>query len=113
MIVIGLDPGIAKTGYGIVKEDEDGDVTLLDYGVIETTSEQNISERLLDLFEKLNKIISLHSPDMSAVEKLFFQKNVRTAIVVGQARGVILLSLAKSNIPVMEYTPLEVKQSVA
>ena len=113
MIVIGLDPGIATTGYGIVKEEKDGSLTLLDYGVIETASELNTPERLLELFEKLNQIMSLHNPKMGAVEKLFFQKNVRTAIVVGQARGVILLSLAKSKIPVEEYTPLEVKQSVA
>lgn len=113
MIVIGLDPGIAATGYGFIKEEEDGSLTLLDYGVINTASDLNTPERLHILFEKLTNVISLHRPNMAAVEKLFFQKNVRTAIVVGQARGVILLALEQSKIPVEEYTPLEIKQSVA
>jgi crossover junction endodeoxyribonuclease RuvC len=113
MIVIGIDPGIATTGYGIVKEDEDGGLLILDYGIISTESQKTTPERLLDLFRELLDLISLHRPNYGAVEKLFFQKNVRTAITVGQALGVIQLALANSGVPITEYTPLEVKQAVA
>jgi crossover junction endodeoxyribonuclease RuvC len=113
MIVIGIDPGIATTGYGIVKEDEDGGLLILDYGIISTDSQKTTPERLLDLFRELLDLISLHRPNYGAVEKLFFQKNVRTAITVGQALGVIQLALANSGVPITEYTPLEVKQAVA
>lgn len=112
MIVIGIDPGIATTGYGIIKEEEDHSLNLLDYGIIKTSSRKEIPERLLDLYNRMLDLISLHRPDYGAVEKLFFQKNVRTAMVVGQALGVIELSLAYSDIPIEEYTPLEIKQSV-
>jgi crossover junction endodeoxyribonuclease RuvC len=113
MIVIGIDPGLATTGYGIVEEEENHSLSLLDYGIIETTSEKSTPERLLDIYRKLLYIISLHRPDYGAVEMLFFQKNVRTAMIVGQALGVIELVLAYSSIPINEYTPMEVKQAVA
>ena len=112
MLAIGIDPGTATTGYGLV-QDQDGSLVVVDYGVILTASELEMPERLLELFRQLNKIILLHRPESSAVEKLFFQKNVRTALSVGQARGVILLALAEARLPVYEYTPLEVKQAVA
>ena len=112
MLALGIDPGTATTGYGLV-QDQDGSLTVVDYGVILTASELEMPERLLELFRQLNKIILLHRPESSAVEKLFFQKNVRTALSVGQARGVILLALAEARLPVYEYTPLEVKQAVA
>ena len=113
MLVFGIDPGTAITGYGLVRLAENGDLSLVDYGAVLTSANQPMSERLLDIHQKLNDIISLHRPDCGAVEKLFFQKNVRTAIAVGQARGVAIVTLAENDIPVSEYTPLEVKQAVA
>ncbi len=113
MIVIGIDPGTAITGYGIVRENEDGSLEMVGYGAILTPPELSMPERLLELSRKLTELLLLHRPNSGAVEKLFFQRNVRTALSVGQARGVVLLSLAQSGLPVWEYTPLEVKQAVA
>lgn len=112
MIVIGIDPGIATTGYGIIKEEKDLSITLLTYGTICTSSDRTTPQRLLDLYNQLKKLISLHRPDFGAVEKLFFQKNVRTAMMVGEALGVIELVLADMDIPVREYTPREIKQAI-
>ncbi len=112
MLVIGIDPGTATTGYGFVRESEDGNLSAVDYGVISTPANQEMPERLLELFHQLNQLILLHRPDSGAVEKLFFQRNVRTALSVGQGRGVVLLSMAQAQLPVAEYTPLEVKQAV-
>ncbi len=112
MLALGIDPGTATTGYGLV-QDQDGSLVVVDYGVILTASSLDMPERLLEIYRELTKIILLHRPESSAVEKLFFQKNVRTAMSVGQARGVILLALAEARLPVYEYTPLEVKQAVA
>ncbi len=113
MVVIGIDPGTALTGYGLVQEKEDGGLKVLDYGVIQTPSGQLMPERLLELHRQLSEIILLHRPENGAVEKLFFQRNVRTALSVGQARGVVLLALAQAGLAVAEYTPLEVKLAVA
>jgi crossover junction endodeoxyribonuclease RuvC len=112
MIVLGLDPGIALTGYGIVREEENGEIVSLDYGVISTPSYSNETDRLLTLHQRLSSIILLHRPDSSAVEKLFFQKNTRTAMTVGQARGVVLLTLAQQGVSVYEYAPVEIKQAL-
>jgi crossover junction endodeoxyribonuclease RuvC len=113
MLVIGIDPGTAITGYGVVRTHQGRDVEAVDYGVIETPAKTPMPERLVMLYEQLNQILTLHRPDTGAVEKLFFQKNVRTAISVGQARGVALLSLAQAGISIGEYTPNEIKQAVA
>ncbi len=113
MITIGIDPGTAITGYGIIKEEQDGCLTVLDYGVIRTSAEFSQAERLAQLYHKITGLILLHQPDDGAVEKLFFERNVRTAIHVGQARGVTLLAMAEAHLQVGEYTPLEVKQAVA
>ena len=112
MVVVGIDPGTATTGYGFIRE-ENGVIEAIAYGVITTPAKVAQEERLLLIFKKLNELFLLHRPDMGAVEKLFFQRNVTTAIHVGQARGVILLAFAQMGIPVGEYTPLEVKQAVA
>ncbi|MCJ7702773.1 MAG: crossover junction endodeoxyribonuclease RuvC [Anaerolineales bacterium] len=112
MLVIGIDPGTAITGYGLVREEKSGDLVAVDYGVIETPSSMPMPERLLQLYRQLKEISLLHCPDSAAVEKLFFQKNVRTAISVGQGRGVAILALAEAQMEVAEYTPLEVKQAV-
>ena len=112
MIVLGIDPGTATTGYGLVRENPDGSLALVDYGVIQTPSSQPMPERLLTLHQRLHELILLHRPQTSAVEKLFFQTNVRTALSVGQARGVALLVLAQAGLEVAEYTPLQVKSAV-
>ena len=112
MLVLGIDPGTATTGYGLVREDGSGNISAVAYGVITTAAKLPMPQRLMQLYAELNEIILLHSPDSSAVEKLFFQRNVRTAISVGQGRGVVLLSLAEAGIGIGEYTPMEIKQAV-
>lgn len=113
MVTIGIDPGIATTGYGIVREEQDGRLTCLAFGVIQTKPDLSHSQRLLQLYKIILELINLHRPDMGAVEKLFFEHNVKTALRVGEARGIALLALAEQNIKISEYTPLEVKQAVA
>jgi crossover junction endodeoxyribonuclease RuvC len=112
MVVMGIDPGTATTGYGFVQETEAGDLVVIDYGVIQTPPKVAAEKRLLMLFTELKRLILLHSPTNGAVEKLFFQRNVTTAIAVGQGRGIVLLAMAEAGIEVAEYTPLEVKQAV-
>ncbi|NIR62509.1 MAG: crossover junction endodeoxyribonuclease RuvC [candidate division Zixibacteria bacterium] len=112
MLTIGIDPGTAITGYGIVQESSAGNLSVVDYGVITTSSKMEMADRLVLIYEELRRIVEKHQPDVAAVEKLFFQKNVRTAISVGQARGVAILALAQSGLAVSEYTPLEIKQAV-
>jgi crossover junction endodeoxyribonuclease RuvC len=112
MLVIGIDPGTAITGYGLVREDADGRLVAVDFGVILTAAKTPMPQRLDQLYQSLSEIIQHHSPDGGAVEKLFFQRNVRTAMAVGQARGVTLLALAQAGLAVAEYTPMEIKQSV-
>ena len=113
MLAIGIDPGTATTGYGLVRENQDGSLIAVDYGAILTPADLPMPLRLLELYNRIKEILLLHRPESGAVEKLFFQRNVRTAISVGQGRGVALLALAESGIDVAEYTPLEVKQAVA
>ncbi len=113
MITLGIDPGTAITGFGIIKEEENGELTVLDFGVIRTSSNNSQADRLAQLYEKIKQLIILHQPDMGAVEKLFFERNVRTALNVGQARGVALLAMAQAHLQIGEYTPLEIKQAVA
>jgi crossover junction endodeoxyribonuclease RuvC len=112
MLVIGIDPGTATTGYGLVRENQDGTLSAVDFGAILTPADMPMPLRLLELYHKIKEILFLHRPESGAVEKLFFQRNVSTAISVGQGRGVALLALAESGIDVLEYTPLEVKQAV-
>jgi len=112
MLVIGIDPGTATTGFGLVREDERGQLSIIEYGVITTPAKIPTPARLSQLHEELGKVINLHRPDSGAVEKLFFQRNVRTAITVAQGRGVALLALAQAGLEVGEYTPLEIKQAV-
>ncbi len=111
MIVLGIDPGTAITGYGLVRE-ENGQALALAYGAITTPSDLSLPDRLKLLQRDLAAVIERHRPDQSAVEQLFFNKNVRTALAVGHARGVVLLTLAQANVPIYEYTPLEVKLAV-
>lgn len=112
-LALGLDPGTATTGYGLVRSQNDGSLEAIDFGVITTPKDMPAAERLDLLYQALNKILEQHRPETVAVEKLFFQKNVSTAIGVGQARGVLLLALAQHGLDVAEYTPNEVKLAVA
>lgn len=113
MAVIGIDPGTATTGFGFVEELPDGSIRLIDYGVISTDSNDPADRRLHSLYSQLSSMIRVQQPENAAVEKLYFQKNVRTALAVGQARGVILLALFEAGIPFFEYNPMEIKLSVA
>ena len=112
MLVLGIDPGTAITGYGLVREDDDG-LALVDCGVITTPAGQPLAARLQAIYQGLVDVVRRHGPDATAVEELFFSRNVRTALSVGQARGVVLLALADCELPIYEYKPLEVKQAVA
>jgi len=112
MLVLGIDPGIAITGYGLIRTDRHNEYVLKDYGVITTPAGIEEGARLEMLYDQMTDLIHLHRPDYGALEKLFFQKNVRTANSVGQARGVAMLTLAQAKCPVREYTPNEIKQTV-
>lgn len=112
-LVIGIDPGTATTGYGLVRDRADGSLESVDFGIITTPAGLSAQKRLSMLFHQMKNILNLHRPDYCAVEKLFFQRNVSTAIAVGQARGVILLAVNEAGLEVGEYTPNEVKKAVA
>lgn len=111
MLVLGIDPGTAITGYGLVKG-EDDDLSLVAYGAITTSSDWPLPERLQRIYRELTALIEDQQPTAVAVEELFFSKNVRTALSVGQARGVALLAAANAGLPIHEYTPLQVKQAI-
>lgn len=111
MAVLGIDPGIATTGYGIVRE-RDGALEAVAYGAIITPAHTPTVTRLQQLYRDLAALITEHQPESCAVEKLFFSKNVTTAMSVGQARGVTLLALADGGLSIAEYTPNEIKQAV-
>lgn len=111
MRVLGIDPGIAITGYGLV-EDRAGDLEALAYGDIRTPAEEPLPQRLRRLYEAMRVLLQRYQPDVAAVERVFFGRNVTTAFAVGQARGVALLALAQAEIPVYEYTPADVKQAL-
>lgn len=111
MLVLGIDPGTAITGYGLVTE-RGGSTVAVAHGVITTPSDLPLPDRLVLLHRALRALIDQYRPDHAAVEELFFNKNVRTALAVGHARGVIMLTLAQAGVRIFEYTPLEVKQAV-
>lgn len=111
MRILGLDPGTATTGYGIV-DVVDGQLRLVDYGVIKTPSGDPPERRLQSIFHQINALIAAHRPDRAAVEQLFFGRNITTAIAVGQARGVLLLALADANIAMSEYSPPKIKEAI-
>jgi len=111
-IILGLDPGLADTGYGVIKADGSR-LTCLAYGSIRTAAGGSLIDRLDELHQELDKIIKRYRPQLAAVEQLFFNKNVRTALIVGQARGVLLLTLRQNRLPVFDFTPAQVKSAVA
>jgi len=108
--VLGIDPGLATTGYAFIKDGKK--IEVMDYGIIATSSKEPFAFRLKFIYQSLNKLIKKHKPDILVSEQLFFCKNVKTALLVGQARGVILLTAILNKLPLHEFTPLQVKQSV-
>lgn len=111
MRILGIDPGFGRVGWGIV-EGQGNNWTHIVHGCIETNAKQPFVARLEDIFTQLTTIIKTHTPDHAAVEELFFAKNVTTGINVSQARGVILLCLTQAKLPIEEYKPSTIKQSL-
>ena len=112
MIIIGIDPGTATTGYGIIEKRKD-DLKCLEYGCITTKKEELAEKRLEQIFNEITKIIKEWQLDIFAIENLFFFKNEKTAFSVGQARGVLILAAVRQGLEIFEATPLEVKQAVS
>ena len=112
MKILGIDPGIARCGWGVIEKIKNEKLKMKNCGCVETTAGLPVERRLRLIYEELTKIITTHKPDALAIEELFFNTNSKTAFVVGQARGVILLAAAEKNIPVAIYTPLQVKVAV-
>ncbi|NMB08530.1 MAG: crossover junction endodeoxyribonuclease RuvC [Tissierellia bacterium] len=111
MIILGIDPGLAIVGYGVI-EYKGNKYKVIDYGCITTDADTNHPERLQIIYEELSLLIDKYNPDDVAMEELFFNKNVKTAIKVGQARGVEILAAINKGKDIYEYTPLQIKQSV-
>lgn len=113
MRILGIDPGTATVGYGLIEE-TDGQLAVITYGAIVTRPKDgDTARRLQIIYDQLNELIAAYRPDVAAVEELFFGRNITTAISVGQARGVLLLALANAGIPVAEYSPPKIKESVS
>lgn len=113
MLSLGIDPGTATLGYGLVRELENGSLEAVDFGVIRTRSDQAMPNRLQKIHLDLREVIRRHQPDRAGVEELFFARNVSTAITVAQARGVVLFTLQDAGLPIAEYKPNVIKQSIA
>ncbi len=110
--VLGLDPGTATTGFGVVEGPEGGQGRMVEYGTIRTAARTPMPERLAEIYAAVREILSDVQPDAVAVEEVFFSTNVSTALTVGQARGVLLLAAAQAGVPVFEYKPNEIKQTL-
>ena len=111
MIIIGIDPGYAIVGIGVIRY-ENNKFRILEYDAITTPAGMAVPERLRHIYERINEFLDKYKPDAVAIEELFFNNNAKTAIAVGQARGVLLVSAAIRDIPICEYTPLQIKQAV-
>jgi crossover junction endodeoxyribonuclease RuvC len=111
MLILGIDPGLATTGFGLIAEKNDR-LTYVDGGIITTTPRETASIRLRIIYSAVKNIINKHRPEALAIEKLYFGANSKTAMAVGQARGMTLLAAAEMQLPISEYTPLEVKMAI-
>ncbi|HZJ82849.1 MAG TPA: crossover junction endodeoxyribonuclease RuvC [Clostridia bacterium] len=111
MVILGIDPGLAIVGYGVLEE-KNNKLRAIDYGTITTPPTMDTPQRLVTIYDGIQELIARYQPDEVAIEELFFNKNVKTALIVGHARGVAVLAAAKKQIDLYEYTPLQVKQSV-
>jgi crossover junction endodeoxyribonuclease RuvC len=112
MLVLGIDPGTATTGYGVVRRDRAGSVQLVECGVVRTRARDPLPARLREIFEGVEELIARHKPDALAVESIFYAKNVRTTVTLGHARGVILLAGELAGVAVHEFPPAEIKKAV-
>jgi len=111
--ILGIDPGIADTGFGVIEKGKSGNLTCIDYGSIKTSAKLDLGDRLEILNKELDRLIKKYKPKLVSVEQLFFCKNVKTALVVGHARGVVLLTAKNNKVDLVEFTPLQVKQAVS
>lgn len=112
MRILGIDPGLATTGWAVVDFDNDDNPTAVDFGAITTKKGLSVSSRILEIYEDMNELIEKFNPELAGIETLLFCKNITSAMSVGEARGVVRLALEKSNIPIKEFTPLQVKNVV-
>ncbi len=112
-IILGIDPGIADTGFGLIEKLPGGKAKCLAYGSIKTSPSCALPDRLLCLDKELERIIGNYKPAMAAIEHLYFSNNAKTAMIVGQARGVALLALRRAGLPIVEFTPPQVKQAIS
>lgn len=112
MIILGIDPGTATTGYAFIKKKPNNTFEVLDFGVIQTKKIDSDAKRLLILKKDLGKLVKKYKPERAGVEKLYFEKNVKTAMTVSQARGVVLLCLEERGVALQEFTPLQVKSII-
>jgi crossover junction endodeoxyribonuclease RuvC len=113
VLILGIDPGIGTTGYGLINELPDASIEAVAYGVITTPPNSPMTSRLQEVYRSVAALVEKYHPDSAAIEKLLFGKNVTTAMAVGQARGVTILALADGGLSVAEYTPATVKEAVA
>ena len=111
MIILGIDPGLAKTGCGVIKL-EKGKVKPLTYGVISTKPKEPLSQRLKIIYEDIREICREYQPDVASIESIFFAANVKTAVAVAQARGVAILATEEGGLDLVEYSPLQIKQAI-
>lgn len=111
MLVLGIDPGTATTGFGLV-ESISNRMKLIHYGTITTEATAEMSQRLCQISEQIDELIKVYKPDVAAVEQIYYFKNAKTVITVAQSRGVIIMTAARAGLEIAEYTPLQVKQSV-
>ena len=109
MKILGIDPGTATTGFGVIEQDSNGQIKLIEYGLVSTTKDQPHRERLALIYDGITNLVAKHTPDVVAIERLFFATNALTAIAVGQAIGVIKLAIHRFNVPVFDYAPMQVK----
>jgi crossover junction endodeoxyribonuclease RuvC len=111
MRILGIDPGTAITGFGVI-DTEGSRFSFVDAGVIRTPKEQPMNERLATVYDEIKELIEEFKPDVMSIELLFFARNVTTAMTVGQSRGIVMLAATQAKIPIYEYTPMQVKQAV-
>lgn len=111
MIVVGIDPGLATVGFGVLRK-ENGSIVPVSYGCIRTSSEKETPQRLLEIYDEITALFEKYAPEVVAVERLFFTRNVTNAMSVSEARGVIFLAAQQKHIPIFEYTPKQVKQAI-
>ena len=111
MIIIGIDPGLVNTGYGIISI-QNNNPSIIDFGIIKPNSKEVISKRLFTIFSDVSELIELYKPDVFSIEEVFYSKNFKSALMLGHARGAAILAAAKYNLPVFEYSAKKVKQSI-